>query len=265
VARAEPGHRSRVLTSAAQPLLLIYPNPAALAQAAVERIVALANQAIAERGRFVWALSGGTTPHDVYVLLGETRVDWQRVYFFFCDERCVPPENEASNYGMLRATLLQRVKPPVSNVHRMQGELEPVAAAAAYEQTLRDFFGTAAGAAPPSFDLILLGMGADGHTASLFPHTAALAESRRWVVANYVEALTAWRLTLTPTLINAAKHVIFLVAGASKTARVKQVFEPGAAEPLPAQLVVPSRGELLWLMDREAAGDLEADVRVAGG
>jgi 6-phosphogluconolactonase len=162
---------------------------------------------------------------------------------------------------MVRQAWLDHVSIPTDNVHRMRGELEPAQAAADYEQVLRAFFSlplvgleTHHKTPPPRFDLILLGMGDDGHTASLFPGAAAIREQRRWVVADYVEKLGAWRVTLTPAVINAAADVIFLVSGPGKAERLRQVLaEPRQPDQLPAQIVRPARGRLRWLVDAAAA------------
>jgi 6-phosphogluconolactonase len=244
----------------------IYPTADALMQAAAERFVACAGAAVRANGRFVVALSGGSTPERLYALLAAApyagRVDWPRVHVFWGDERCVPPDDRASNYRMARAALLDRVPVPEENVHRMRGEDDPVAAAAAYEQELRKVFVTPDG--PPAcsagrrFDLVLLGMGDNGHTASLFPGTPAVHETEHWVMAQYVEAVSMWRLTLTPVVINAGAEVMFLVSGANKAAMLRRVLK-GPYEPtaLPAQAIAPHHGRLRWLVDASAAADLE--------
>ncbi len=236
----------------------VYPDAEALAQAAAALFVELAEDAQRTRGRFSVALAGGSTPRGTYALLASTafapRVDWSRVHVFWGDERCVPPEHPQSNYRMARETLLDHVPIPAANVHRIPCEQAPTQAAAAYERTLQEFFALAPGEGVPQFDLILLGMGDDGHTASLFPGTAALHERRRWVVAHYVAKLQAWRVTLTPVVLNAARHVAFLVAGAGKAARLREVLR-GSYQPdvLPAQVVQPASGRLVWLVDAAAA------------
>jgi 6-phosphogluconolactonase len=176
-------------------------------------------------------------------------LDWSKVHVFFGDERTVPPEHEDSNYRMAYEALLSRV--PVGSVHRMRGELPPAEAAASYEEELRECFGPDE---PPSFDLILLGLGEDGHTASLFPETSALDVTDRWVVANPVLKLETTRLTLTIPAINAAKAVTFLVAGEGKAEALKEILE-GDADPraYPAKFVRPERGDLTWMVDRAAA------------
>jgi 6-phosphogluconolactonase len=242
-----------------------YPDAASLARAVADYFVTLAAEAIASCGRFAVALAGGSTPRASYERLATNefaaRVDWPRVHIFWGDERCVPPDHPDSNYRMAREALLEHVPLPVGNIHRIRGEMEPEQAAAEYERTLRTFFspglseGEAGDERPTSrFDLILLGMGDDGHTASLFPGTVALHEQERWVMAHYVEKLRTWRVTLTPVAINAAAHVAMVVSGAGKAERLRQAlvgpYQPNA---LPAQIVRPARGGLLWLVDAAAA------------
>ena len=234
----------------------VYPDGAGLALAAAAHFVELAAQAVEARGRFTVALSGGSTPRATYSLLASTeftpRVDWARVQVFWGDERCVPPDHPESDYRMARETLLDHVPLPAGNVHRIRAEMDPRRAAALYQEELESALG-----AEGRFDLILLGMGADGHTASLFPGTAALEEKTRWVVENYVEALSAWRVTLTLPMLNAARHVMFLVSGAAKAETLARVQ---AGERLPAALVHPSPGQLTWIVDSAAAGQLERET-----
>lgn len=232
----------------------IYPDPAALAEAAAAHFVAQAAQALARQPRFSVALSGGTTPQAAYRRLAmpdfARQLEWPRIHFFWGDERCVPPEHADSDYRMAREALLDHLALPASNIHRMRGELEPQPAALEYEQGLRAFFGEAL----PRFDLVLLGLGEDGHTASLFPGTAALHETGRWAVANWVEKLHSWRLTLTPPVINQAAQVTFIVSGEPK-AEILRSVTAGAYQPdvWPAQLVRPTPGPALWLTDEAAA------------
>ena len=231
----------------------VYPDAASLARAAAEHCVTLAAEAIAARGRFAVALSGGSTPCATYALLAteefDARVDWSRVHVFWGDERCVPPDHPDSNYRMARQALLDKTSIPTENVHRIRGELPPDQAATAYQAELEAVLG-----AGGRFDLISLGMGEDGHTASLFPGTAALHEQTRWVVAHYVGKLSVWRVTLTPVAINAAAHVTFLVSGAGKAERLREVLDgPHQPDVLPAQIVRPTDGRLLWLADAAAA------------
>ncbi len=229
-----------------------------LMRAAADHVVRYASEAIAARGRFDWLLAGGSTPEQLYRLLASpeyaAQLDFGRVHLFFGDERCVPPDHADSNYRMVQTSLSNGVPLPTENVHRLEGELPPELAAERYESELERHFGVRVGAGFPRFDLVLLGMGNDGHTASLFPGTLALAEERRWVVANAVPALGTTRLTLTLPVLNAAAHVAFLVSGADKAARLKQVLaEPGAE--LPSQRVRPAGNEPEWWVDA-AAGAL---------
>jgi 6-phosphogluconolactonase len=238
----------------------------ALCEAAAEQVALLAGEAIERSGRFTWALSGGSTPRPIYARLASQpmagRVEWSRVHFFWVDERCVPPDDAESNYRAARETLLDRVDPPAANVHRVRGEDEPDQAAAAYQQLLQRFFQVASDGPPPRFDLVLLGMGADGHTASLFPGTPPLLETRRWVVASLAGETIRPRVTMTPVIINAAANVTFLVAGSSKAARLGEVLrgQPRGA-PWPVQLIRPVDGRLRWLVDEDAAAKLGGDGR----
>ncbi len=239
----------------------VLPDTQQLIQAAAEHVCTLAVQAIAERGIFTFALCGGSTPRPLYLLLSSEayfqRIDWSRVHIFWGDERCVPPDDVQSNYRLARETLLDEVPLPPGNIHRMHGEEEPSTAATAYEIELRSFFPAAAATDGfgPRMDLILLGMGEDGHTASLFPGTPAVMERDRWVLAQYVEKASSWRITLTPVIINSARNVAFIVSGPEKTECLHRVIEgPFQPEVLPAQIVRPERGTLVWLADASAAG-----------
>jgi 6-phosphogluconolactonase len=237
--------------------LEVFPDRESLIRAAAEHIVQVAGEAIAANEKFSIALSGGSTPRPLYALLVtepfSKRIDWFRVHVFWGDERCVPPDDPQSNYRMTKETLLDVVPIPASNIHRIRGEDEPERAASGYVQELRTFFGDRA-----RFDLVLLGMGDDGHTASLFPGTAAVTEHKRWVVAQYVEKLALWRITLTPVALNVARNVIFLVSGAEKADRLKQVLQ-GLRQPeiLPAQAIQPVSGRLLWFVDQAAASKFD--------
>lgn len=231
-----------------------------LAPAAARLIAETLSQAAAAHGRATVALAGGNTPRAVYELLAapplRDAVPWRQVHIFWGDERCVPPTDPQSNYRMAREALLEQVPVPAEQVHRLAGEApNPLAAAAAYEATLRGLF---PGVAAPPFDLVLLGMGEDGHTASLFPGSPALEERVRWVAAPYVPRLNAHRLTLTLPALNGARRVCFLVAGSAKAAMVRRVLAPRIGEePLPAALVRPTAGDVIWLLDEAAAADLE--------
>ena len=234
----------------------VYPTRSAAAHAAAAQFVAAAEKAVTARGRFSVALSGGNTPRDVYRLLASEEyapmVEWQRTHVFWGDERAVPLNDPENNGRMARETLLDHVHIPVNNIHRIQSQLPPKEAAQEYEKTLHDYFG-ARGLDLPRFDLLLLGLGAEGHTASLFPHEAPLSERERWVVAYYVEPVKMWRITLTPPALNAASKVMFLVAGEEKAQAVKQILsEPKQPDLYPAQIIDPPQGQVLWILDRPA-------------
>ncbi len=238
---------------------VILPDPEALALEAARRFVDLSREASGSRGRFSVALSGGSTPGHLYRLLaGEpyrSQIPWGEVHLFWGDERCVPPGDPGSNYFLASETLISRVPIPPGNVHRVQGELEPEMAARAYEQELQDFYcGQHA-----RFDLVLLGLGVDGHTASLFPASPELAETERLVAAASAvyQDRPAQRVTLTLPAINSARQILFLVTGSAKSAVVQSMVE-GAGEGFPAQRVRPVAGGLTWLLDAEAARLIEA-------
>ncbi len=241
------------------PQVLIFDNPDEVAQAAAARFVELGREAIAERGRFAVALAGGSTPKRVYELLASEsyreQLDWSKVHIFFGDERCVPPDDAASNYRMANEALLSRVSLPAKNIHRMNGVGDAVANARLYEDEIRTFFNDAAW---PRFDFVLLGMGDDGHTASLFPGTEVLFEREAWVAGLWVEKLGAYRITLTAPAINHALHIIFLVTGENKAGRLAEILkdEHDPAVRLPAQLIKPLDGSLEWLVDRAASTHL---------
>ena len=239
--------------------LAVLPSTAALADAAAARFVAAAEDAIASHGQFIVALSGGSTPRDAYLRLGTealvSKVMWSRVQVLWGDERCVPPDHVESNYRMARETLLDRVPVPAANVHRIHGEDDPATAAEAYEATLRALLRTPAGA---RIDLVLLGLGEDGHTASLFPGSAAVHEQTRWVMAARASAASVWRVTLTPAVINAAAEVMFLVSGGAKAGILRRVLEdPRRPQDLPAQAIAPSNGRVRWWVDAAAAAELQ--------
>jgi 6-phosphogluconolactonase len=240
------------------PRIRIVHDAAALARAGAEEFARRAAEAVASGGRFCVALSGGSTPRALYSLLAgdealRGRVPWEKIHFFWGDERPVPPDHPDSNYRMAREAMLSKVPAPPGNVHRIEGEHPAAAAAAEYEEVLRDFFRPPPGGFP-SFDLALLGLGPDAHTASLFPGSPALSETRRWVVANRVERLATDRITLTAPLLNSTAAVIFLVSGDEKASALKEVLEgPHDPSRLPAQMIHPRRGTLLWLVDRAAS------------
>jgi 6-phosphogluconolactonase len=235
-------------------------TPQDLFQAAAEEVIRTATSAIAQRGRFTIALSGGSTPKNLYTLIAanaSATLPWDQMFFFWGDERHVGPDDPDSNYRMARESLLSKVPVPAANIFRIPTENPDAAAAAdAYEQTVRKFFAVAPGEFP-RFDLILLGMGPDGHTASLFPETAALRETSRLIVANWVEKLKTSRITLTLPVLNAARCVAFLVSGTDKATVLHEVLEGDApGEKYPSKLVQPSDGKLIWFVDRAAASDL---------
>ncbi len=205
----------------------------------------LAGEAVRQRGRFLVALSGGSTPIPLYERLARSKAfDWESVHVFWSDERCVPPDDPASSYAATRSALLDRVAVPTEQIHRIEGEKPPLEAADAYEILVRRTLGEAG-----RFDLVLLGMGADGHAASLFPRHQALTETERWILPVHVSSDPAWRLTMTLPLINASRHVQFLVVGSDKSDAVSR-SKRGAD--LPAALVRPTDGEVTWLTDGEA-------------
>ncbi len=244
------------------PQLRVFEDAGTLASAAADEFIRLATENVSRSGQFSVALSGGSTPKRLFrVLAGEgrrSRVAWGRVHFFWGDERHVAADHPDSNFGAAQDLLLGPLAIPSDNVHRFRGELSDASEAAReYETELRRFFGLAAKRRWPRFDLVLLGMGADGHTASLFPGSDALAEDERLAVANWVDKLQSFRLTLTCPVFNNAACILFLVAGAEKARTLQEVVERPAKPPrYPAQLIRPSAGELTWYVDRAAASRL---------
>ncbi len=238
----------------------ILTTPQELFEVAAEEVVRAATEAVAQRGRFTIALSGGSTPKNLFNLLAtnaRTVFPWDRTYFFWSDERHVPPTDPESNYRMAEEIMLSKIPVNAGNVFRIAAENPDAAAVAeAYEQTLCKFFQLQPGQVPV-FDLILLGMGPDGHTASLFPNTAGLQEKTRLVIANWVDKLKANRLTMTLPVLNSARTVAFLASGTDKAQVLRTVLEEDAPpEQYPAKLVRPSNGRLLWFVDRAAASQL---------
>lgn len=237
----------------------VEPDAAALARRAARHFVEAAEEAVAARGRARIAISGGSTPKAAFALLADAgqpwraRMPWEKLDLWWVDERCVPPDDAESNYRMTREALLDHVPLRPAQIHRMDGELEPEAAAARYESELRNEF-RLEGAESPRFNLVALGMGPDGHTASLFPHTAALHEIGRLVTANHVLQKDTWRITLTWPVINHARGVFFLIGGADKAQILKEVLTgPYDPERLPSQLIWPSSGILTLILDEAAA------------
>jgi 6-phosphogluconolactonase len=232
---------------------------AELSRQSAERFRQLAVETAEAAGRFTMALSGGSTPKHLYSLLASpdynNQIPWNNVRLFWGDERCVPPDHPESNFRMAQEALLSKIKIPAENIHRMHGEQEPRDAAAEYEKELQIFFGLNSGMLP-RFDLILLGIGEDGHTASLFPGSDALNETNDLVVAPFVAKLNSYRLTLSLPVLNNAANVWFLVTGASKADAVKKAFS-GSSD-LPAAKVQPVNGRLLWFITQDAAPGIPA-------
>lgn len=245
-----------------KPELRVAASKSALMEAAADLLAEAAARSIAERGRWLWALAGGSTPRGAYELLAReprrSRIDWSKVWVFWGDERCVPPGDPDSNYGMARDALLRHVPIPEGQVCRMRGELAPESAAHLYVRDLRAVFGVG-GRQWPVFDTILLGLGADGHTASLFPGSDVLERRETIAAETWVAKLNAFRLTLTAETINRARQVIFLVAGADKAPVVRAIAagRPGEAAAYPAARIRPA-APAVWLLDEAAAGELPA-------
>ncbi len=242
----------------------VEPDGAALAGRAAQYLTEMVGEAVAAQGRARIAISGGSTPKAAFHLLADPaqpwrgRMPWDQLDLYWVDERTVPPDDPESNYRMTREALLDHVPLRPAQVHRMEGELEPEVAASRYESELRNSL-RLEGAESPRFDLVALGMGDDGHTASLFPHTAAIHEMNRLVTANHVPQKDTWRITLTWPVINHASSVFFLIGGADKAERVREVFMgPRDPERLPSQLIWPSSGILTLFLDKAAAALLPA-------
>jgi 6-phosphogluconolactonase len=250
-----------------RPVKLIYrvfATPADTARAGAQFFSDAVSKAAATRGGARVAISGGSTPRAMFELLADPRepflkqIAWDKVELYWVDERCVPPDNVESNYRMTSEALLSKVPLAAERVHRMEGELEPEVAAARYESVIRNTF-KLEGAETPTFDLILLGMGDDGHTASLFPHTEALNELSHIVVPNHVPQKDAWRITLTWPVINQGREVAFLIEDVSKAQVLHDVFlGPYQPETYPSQMIRPASGQLTLLLDRAAASKLPA-------
>lgn len=239
--------------------IIVSPTPEDITEQVAELFVNLADASVLDHERFSVSLAGGNTPRLLYQQLAKPpflrRVDWARVDIFFGDERCVPPDHPDSNFRLVYDTLISQVPIPAENVHRMKGEGEPVASAADYDMDLRTYF---SGLSQARFDLVLVGMGTDGHTASLFPNTEVLNEKEKWVAANWIEKLNAYRMTLTAAAINGAANVAFLVTGADKAETLRDVLQgPERPQELPAQLINPIHGALTWFVDRAAASLLK--------
>jgi 6-phosphogluconolactonase len=230
--------------------------------AAAEIVSVTAEQSISSRGRFAWALSGGQTPLHLYEILATSplrnKIRWDSVHIFWGDERCVPASDPRNNARVAHRTFLDLVPIPSRQIHPINSELPPAQAAAEYESELRNFFHDQL----PIIDLVLLGLGADGHTASLFPHTPALSENRRWVTDVFLKDQEMYRITLTAPLINQANQVVFMVSGEKKSSAVQNVLEGNYLPRFyPAQLIRPTSGNPIWLLDRTAGSKLKS----AGG
>ena len=239
-----------------KPTVRIFKDADELSRAAADLFVTLAVQSIRERGRFLVALSGGSTPMALYRLLAREPIDWTRIHVFWGDERLVPPEDAENSYGQAREALLKHIPIPTENIHRVASELDPVAAARDYASILREF------AAPPldwpRFDLVLLGLGEDGHTASLFPGSPVDATEPVIAVTAQYQGRPARRVTLTPPVFNAARQVIFLVTGANKAVTLKGVFSDyNSSEQIPAKRIQPADGQVTWLVDKAAGKEIK--------
>lgn len=233
----------------------VFSDSTQLAQAAAQMVIESAACAVAEKGNFHLVLSGGSTPGEVYSLLSQepyrSSIDWKHVHLWWGDERCVAPEHPESNYRKANELLIRYLDIQKDQIHRIPAELAPADAANLYQQEMQMCF---SGSAFPKFDLILLGIGEDGHTASLFPGTKALLENKRWAVENYVEKMHIWRITLTYPAINAASKVVVLVSGTSKAKIIQRIFDHSArSKKYPIQSVNPSQGKMQWLCDESAA------------
>jgi len=242
----------------------VWPTPAEVAVGAAELFASSAGAAVEARGVARIAVSGGTTPKAMFALLADrsapyfARVPWDKLHLFWVDERCVPPTDADSNYRMTNEAMLSKVPLPPTQIYRMEGEVDPQVAASRYEAQIRREFGLK-GAETPAFDLVLLGMGDDGHTASLFPHTQALFAMVPLVVANHVPQKDTWRVTLTWPVINRARRVAFLIEGAAKAQVLDDVLlGPYDPESKPSQLIRPDSGKLTFLLDAAAAAKLPA-------
>jgi 6-phosphogluconolactonase len=241
--------------------ILIFPDYSELASAVAMEITKVIKESIRARGKCVLSLCGGETPRGIYHnLSSKPLVDWSRVHLFLGDERMTPANGSQSNFSMIENELLSKIIIPAKNVYRIAIELGPEGAAIAYEKEIRFEMGNGI----PKFDLILLGIGKEGHTASLFPGTAALFEEERAVVANFIPPLNSWRVTLTLPSINNARKIFFLASGQAKAKIVKKIVNAGLSEiDLPATLVAPRDGVVTWMLDLDAAANL--DITSGGG
>ena len=240
--------------------VVIFPDSDTLSRSAAEDIVRIANESIAHHGVFTFALSGGSTPRKLYSLLAsdpyKDRIDWSKVEIFWSDERCVPPTDTESNYHLADEVMLSKLPIPAHHIHRMPAnEHDRDAASVAYAEEMQRVFGTEN---IPAFDLIQIGMGPEGHTCSLFPQQPSLKETSNLVMAVTVPKPPPPRLTFTPPLLNAARHILFLVTGADKSEAVAAVLEgPYQPEEYPAQIIHPTNGDVTWMLDTAAASRLK--------
>ncbi len=245
-------------------VVTVCPSKPAIFRVVADALVTAIGSRLEKTGKCLLVLSGGSTPRGLHELLCtdeyRDKIDWTKVHLFWGDERTVPADHADSNFLMAKESLLDPLQIPASNIHRVATELgDWDKAAAAYQQTIADVTGADASGAPPVLDIILLGMGDDGHTASLFPSTTALAERKAWVVANHVPQQNTHRITMTVPLINAANHVWFMAAGTNKAHRLAEVLlGPKQPERLPSQLICPAQGELRWFVDESAAAELSS-------
>ena len=235
----------------------ILPDAEAIAHIAARIFQSAAAVAIASRGRFSVALSGGSSPQRLYRMLGSAyraNIRWDLTHIFWSDERCVPADHAQSNFRLANEELISRISMPAGNIHRMRGELPPEEAAREYELDLRTHFGVDG---IPKFDLILLGMGSDGHAASLFPGAETLSEMERLAVPAYAASVGNWRITLTVPVLNSASLVVFLVTGRTKAEIVTEILAKGKRDPYPAGAISPQHGRIVWLLDHDAAAGLQ--------
>ncbi len=256
----------RTILDSLEKKVVVVADPAAAAQFAAELFKERAQEAIAKQGIFTVALSGGSTPKVLYHRLAtdesfSKQIAWDKVHLFWGDERFVPADHAESNYRMVKEQMLDLIPIPAENVHRMITEnVEPEECAAGYGRKLRAFFGERKLLAPcggPAFDLNFLGLGTDGHTASLFPDTKALTETHHWCAANWVEKFNSWRITLTYPSINSANCIAFLAVGKDKTEKITEILgSDGNIRRYPAQFVRPASGKLLWVLDEASAAGL---------
>lgn len=231
----------------------IYKTAADLFHHSADKIASLVNEYVQSTGKCSFVLSGSSTPKNLYKILGnksfQKNINWSNVYFFWGDERCVPPDNNLSNYKMAYDSFLSKIDIDETNIFRILAEKPHPKAAKDYENRLRKFFHNVKF---PTFDVVLLGLGTDGHTASLFQGSAVLKEKKKWVVDNYVEKINSWRITMTLPVLNQAKNIVFLVSGKEKANAVKSVIKD-KDKSIPASLIEPKDGNLIWCLDRDAA------------